>query len=395
MLGPFLLLAELGRGNSGRTFLASDPGLADRPVVVKVIPDDRGRASGAGPACGTRISSRFSPSTRFRSGVSAGFACRSWAGRAWRASWTTLPTSLSKTAAGELLVKVIDRHTRCNALRTPSGRAVPSQPRAGLVRRGHDLDRVVPGRCASVLARARAGSHGHQAVERPDHDGRPADAPGFPPGARADPGGRARSHSPGRDAGLDVAGAGAGDDRHRGGPPGARSPSTGDPTSSRSGLLLGEALGVVAPAQDRRLAARRGPGRGCERRPASTSSRNAWPKGRRPLPGLRDPGRGPPSRAERSSAPRRAQSKPPRALAKVAATPPRPARLGCRGPLDLAGRRACASPPPWLSIEQRVGQIQLLLEDGRSDRAGGRFEDAIRALGRGLESAAPFPRPRN
>ena len=41
MLGPFLLLAELGRGTSGRTFLASDPSLADRPVVVKVIPDDQ------------------------------------------------------------------------------------------------------------------------------------------------------------------------------------------------------------------------------------------------------------------------------------------------------------------------------------------------------------------
>ena len=41
MLGPFLLLAELGRGNSGRTFLASDPELAHRPVVVKVIPDDQ------------------------------------------------------------------------------------------------------------------------------------------------------------------------------------------------------------------------------------------------------------------------------------------------------------------------------------------------------------------
>src|SRR5205823_1766910 len=33
-LGPFQLLAELGRGASGKTFLALDPGLADRPVVV-------------------------------------------------------------------------------------------------------------------------------------------------------------------------------------------------------------------------------------------------------------------------------------------------------------------------------------------------------------------------
>lgn len=40
-LGPFRLLGELGRGASGRTYLASDPTLADRPVVVKVIPDDQ------------------------------------------------------------------------------------------------------------------------------------------------------------------------------------------------------------------------------------------------------------------------------------------------------------------------------------------------------------------
>ena len=40
-LGPFHLLQELGRGAAGRTFLATDPGLADRPVVVKVIPDDQ------------------------------------------------------------------------------------------------------------------------------------------------------------------------------------------------------------------------------------------------------------------------------------------------------------------------------------------------------------------
>ena len=59
VLGPFLLLAELGRGHSGRTFLASDPSLADRPVVVKVIPDDQRRASGPGPAAAHAHRSAF------------------------------------------------------------------------------------------------------------------------------------------------------------------------------------------------------------------------------------------------------------------------------------------------------------------------------------------------
>jgi serine/threonine protein kinase len=40
-LGPFHLRAELGRGASGRTYLASEPTLADRPVVLKVISDDQ------------------------------------------------------------------------------------------------------------------------------------------------------------------------------------------------------------------------------------------------------------------------------------------------------------------------------------------------------------------
>ncbi len=40
-LGDFLLAAELGRGGLGRVFLATQPALADRPVVLKVTP--RGR----------------------------------------------------------------------------------------------------------------------------------------------------------------------------------------------------------------------------------------------------------------------------------------------------------------------------------------------------------------
>jgi serine/threonine protein kinase/tetratricopeptide (TPR) repeat protein len=40
-LGEFRLLAELGRGVSGRVFLASQPALADRPVVLKVTASGR------------------------------------------------------------------------------------------------------------------------------------------------------------------------------------------------------------------------------------------------------------------------------------------------------------------------------------------------------------------
>jgi serine/threonine protein kinase/tetratricopeptide (TPR) repeat protein len=40
-LGPFRLLSELGRGASGRTYLAEEPALAGRLVVLKVLSDDQ------------------------------------------------------------------------------------------------------------------------------------------------------------------------------------------------------------------------------------------------------------------------------------------------------------------------------------------------------------------
>src|SRR5262249_56482551 len=38
MLGDFHLASELGQGASGRVFLATQPALADRPVVLKLVP---------------------------------------------------------------------------------------------------------------------------------------------------------------------------------------------------------------------------------------------------------------------------------------------------------------------------------------------------------------------
>jgi serine/threonine protein kinase/tetratricopeptide (TPR) repeat protein len=40
-LGPYSIVAELGRGGAGRIYLASELSLADRLVVLKVVPDDQ------------------------------------------------------------------------------------------------------------------------------------------------------------------------------------------------------------------------------------------------------------------------------------------------------------------------------------------------------------------
>src|SRR5262249_3617950 len=38
LLGEFVVVAELGRGAQGRVYLATQPALADRPVVLKLTP---------------------------------------------------------------------------------------------------------------------------------------------------------------------------------------------------------------------------------------------------------------------------------------------------------------------------------------------------------------------
>jgi tetratricopeptide (TPR) repeat protein len=59
--------------------------------------------------------------------------------------------------------------------------------------------------------------------------------------------------------------------------------------------------------------------------------------------------------------------------------------------MSLAVASALAA---WMVVcHQRLAHVRLFLEDGRSARAGGRFEEAIRALGRGLELAAALPAP--
>jgi serine/threonine protein kinase/Flp pilus assembly protein TadD len=70
-LGPFLLLSELGRGASGKTYLAADPSLANRLVVLKVIPDDQDEHLSLARLLHTHIIPLFSEHTFAERGLRA------------------------------------------------------------------------------------------------------------------------------------------------------------------------------------------------------------------------------------------------------------------------------------------------------------------------------------
>jgi tetratricopeptide (TPR) repeat protein len=125
-LGPFLLRAELGRGASGRTFLATDSTLADRPVVVKVVPGDQVEHLALASLRHTHIVPLFSLQTFPERGLLG--LCMPYLGGASLAGILDDLTDLPVAGrSGRLLVELIDRAT-------PSS---PAAPRAeGPFRRG-------------------------------------------------------------------------------------------------------------------------------------------------------------------------------------------------------------------------------------------------------------------
>jgi serine/threonine protein kinase/Flp pilus assembly protein TadD len=110
-LGPFRLLAELGRGASGRTFLAADPGLADRLVVVKVVPADQEEHLALARLRHTHIVPLFSEHTFPERCLRV--LCMPYLGGASLAQilkdLVEIPVG---QRSGKLLVETIDRNTR-------------------------------------------------------------------------------------------------------------------------------------------------------------------------------------------------------------------------------------------------------------------------------------------
>ena len=118
-LGPFLLLAELGRGGSGRTFLANDPSLADRPVVVKVISDDQDEHLALARLRHTHIVPLFSEHAFPDRGLRV--LCMPDLGGADLARvLDDLDESPPSRRSGRLLVEIIDRHSRVGESSPPA-----------------------------------------------------------------------------------------------------------------------------------------------------------------------------------------------------------------------------------------------------------------------------------
>jgi eukaryotic-like serine/threonine-protein kinase len=386
-LGPFLLLAELGRGASGRTYLASDPRLADRPVVVKVIPDDQDEHLALARLRHTHIVPLFSEHMFPEHGLRG--LCMPFLGGA------SLARILEDLAAvplaqrsGGLLVKVIDQNTP----------ATPATPQAdGPFRRSLDQSSYVHAMTwivaclADALHYAHARGLVHMDVKPSNvlitQDGQPmlldfhlARGPMIAGEWVVDRlGGTPGWMSPEQEAAMDAVGSG------RPVPAGV----DGRTDIFALGLLLREAVGASAPpGRGDRVAVRRPPTisvgltdilRKClapeprdRYRDAATLAEDL----RRelndlPLVGVRN--RSPSERW------RKWRRRHPGLLA-----------WGVVGlGLALAGGGAFAA--SVAAYRQRSGQLRMSLEDSRRNRESGRYAEAIRSLERGLETAGAYP----
>jgi serine/threonine protein kinase/Flp pilus assembly protein TadD len=118
-LGPFRLLAELGRGASGVTYLAEEPALGGRLVVLKVIPDDQEEHLSLARLQHTNIIPLYSETSFPDRGLRA--LCMPYLGGASLARLIDIVSSIAPAARrGRHLLEALDRAqagfcTNCSA----------------------------------------------------------------------------------------------------------------------------------------------------------------------------------------------------------------------------------------------------------------------------------------
>lgn len=150
-LDSFVLMEELGRGASGRTFLATDPTLADRPVVVKVVSDEQDEHLALAPLRHTYIVPLFSEHTIPERGLRV--LCMPYLGGATLAEvLQDLGCLTAATRSGAAIAEVLERR----------GRQIPGASRVtGPFRRGLEEASYVDAVCWIAACLAEALHHAH------------------------------------------------------------------------------------------------------------------------------------------------------------------------------------------------------------------------------------------
>jgi tetratricopeptide (TPR) repeat protein len=385
-LGPFLLLAELGRGAAGCTYLATDPNLADRPVVVKVIPGDQDEHLALAQLRHTHIVPLFSEHSLPERGLRV--LCMPYLGGASLAQiLADLERHPPSERSGRLLVEIIDRNTR----RSPT-----PPPADGPFRRSLEQASYVQAITwiAACLADALHYAHERGLVHmdlKPSNvlvtvDGQPmlldfhlARGPIRPGEHVADRlGGTPGWMSPEQEAAMEAV------VTHRPVLVGV----DGRSDIFALGLLLKEVLGE--PGRDRGGRAGFRPPAGVSlgladivRKCLATEPRGRYDDAATLAEDLRRELNDLPLRGVRNRSPRERfrkwRRRHPNAFAWGVAV------------IAVAAAALIAAGATLAAYGQRVGQVRRALEDGRESRLSGRFDDAIQALERGRREARPLP----
>ena len=384
-LGPFRLIAELGRGASGKTYLATEPGLADRSVVLKVISDDQEEHLSLARLQHTHIIPLFSEHTFPDRGLRA--LCMPYLGG----------TSLARILEALAPIPVARRrgyHILESLDRVEAGRPKPMQP-DGPYRRYLETASYVEAICwlGARLADALQDAHARGLVHmdvKPSNvliaaDGHPMLLDFHLASKPIEAGERFPDRIGGTPAWMAPEHAAAMEAVSKGQPIPARVDLQADIYAL--GLLLQMALGGTVPGHDddsRLSLHQRNPEVSIGLEAIVRKCLNVRPSRRYPSAGvLADDLR------------RHVDDQPLRGVRNHLGEFFR--KLHRRNPASFPGTVAVVLLiiVAWFlafSYQQRVEEIQADLRDGREFSARGRYDDALNALNRGLKRASSFPR---
>ncbi len=165
VLAGFRLVRELGRGAAGRVFLAVQPSLADRPVVLKITP--RGREEHLALARLQHMNIVPLYSEHVLQARNLQILCMPFLGGATLAQvLEVMKDQPASKRSGKLLLDALDQIQARLPIAPQTGEPLRQFIARCSVRRGDLRDRGLPGGWIAVCPRPQPLAHGHQAFER-------------------------------------------------------------------------------------------------------------------------------------------------------------------------------------------------------------------------------------